>query len=77
MLNKVSNILLSILPENAPEITEETLLRYDLGLNSFDLVNLVKKMEEEFQVAFKGSKVLRLQSVGDVIEYIESQQKSA
>ena len=42
----------------------------DLGADSLDMVELVMAMEEEFDIEFADEDVEKLQSVEDLVEYI-------
>ena len=47
----------------------------DLGADSLDTVELVMALEEEFGIEVPDEQAEKLQSVGDVIKYIEDAQK--
>lgn len=58
------------------EVTNEASFVDDLGADSLDTVELVMALEEEFGQEIPDEEAEKLQSVGDVIKYIEeSQQK--
>ena len=58
------------------EVTPEASFIEDLGADSLDTVELVMALEEEFGQEIPDEEAEKLQSVGDVIKYIEdSQQK--
>jgi len=47
----------------------------DLGADSLDTVELVMALEEEFGIEVPDEQAEKLQSVGDVIKYVEEAQK--
>lgn len=47
-------------------------LREDVGLNSLDAIELIFKVEEEFDIAIPDSDLQQLVTVGDLIDYIDS-----
>ena len=47
----------------------------DLGADSLDTVELVMALEEEFTIEVPDEEAEKLQSVGDVIKYIEEHAK--
>ena len=47
----------------------------DLGADSLDTVELVMALEEEFGIEVPDEQAEKLQSVGDVIKYVEESQK--
>jgi acyl carrier protein len=52
-------------------ITEESLLREDLGLDSLGTVDLVIQLEEEFEISIETEDLTSLRTVGDLILLIE------
>jgi len=71
MLEKLRKIIcefVDIAPEN---ITENTNIRKDLGLNSLELVNLAVEIEEEFDVEIPDEAASGLETVADAIKIIE------
>ncbi len=76
---RVKQIIVNQLNVNEEQITREASFLDDLGADSLDTVELIMAFEEEFKNEIKGeipeSDAEKLQTVGDVIAYIE--QKSA
>ena len=57
------------------DIKAESTFIDDLGADSLDTVELVMALEEEFGIEVPDEQAEKLQSVGDVIKYIEDQQQ--
>jgi acyl carrier protein len=73
---KVKDIIVEQLGVNPDQVTPEAKFIEDLGADSLDTVELVMALEEEFGQEIPDEEAEKLQSVGDVIKYIEdSQQK--
>jgi acyl carrier protein len=53
------------------QITRETHIVNDLGADSLDVVELVMELEEEFDISIPEDAVEKLQTVGQVIDFIE------
>ena len=72
MNEKVKSLIASTLdiPEN--KINDKTNLVKDLELESLDLVDLVVAFEEEFGVEILDKDIKNLQTVEDIVNYIES-----
>ena len=70
MLEKLSDILAEYLGEKV-EITPETVLLSDLGISSFDLIQFICTLEEEFNVEISDRELRNFKTVGDVISFIE------
>ena len=59
----------------ADQVTPDAKFIEDLGADSLDTVELVMALEEEFGHEIPDEQAEKLQSVGDVIKYIEDMQK--
>lgn len=59
------------LKQDVNMITPEHALRDDLGLNSLDAIELMFKIEEEFDLSIPDEDMQKLATVGDVITYLE------
>ena len=72
MNEKVKSLIASTLdiPEN--KINDKTNLVKDLELESLDLVDLVAAFEDEFKVEILDKDIKNLQTVEDIVNYIES-----
>ena len=60
---------------NAGQVTLDAKFIEDLGADSLDRVELVMALEEEFGNEIPDEQAEKLQSVGDVIKYIEDLQQ--
>jgi acyl carrier protein len=72
---RVKEIIVDQLGVNADQVTLEAKFIEDLGADSLDTVELVMALEEEFGQEIPDDEAEKLQSVGDVIKYIEENQK--
>ncbi len=54
------------------EIKPESRLVDDLHADSLNIVELVLRMEEQFEIEIPDDDMPKLQTVGDIVEYIES-----
>ncbi len=72
--DRVKDIIVDQLGVNADQVTPEAKFVEDLGADSLDTVELVMAFEEEFDIEVPDEEAEKLQSVGDVISYINSQQ---
>lgn len=72
---RVKQIIVNQLNVNEEQITREASFLDDLGADSLDTVELIMAFEEEFKNEIKGeipeADAEKLQTVGDVISYIE------
>ena len=68
---RVKEIVCEQLGVSADEVTPEASFIEDLGADSLDIVELVMAFEEEFSVEVPDEDAEKLQTVGDVVKYIE------
>ena len=75
MLERLKKLICQYADIAPEEITGETNIRSDLGLNSLELVNLAVAIEDEFDVEIPDRAVAGIETVDDVIdllkEYVE------
>ncbi len=71
MIERIKEIICDYTGKPNIEITEASLIRSDLGLSSYDLVQLVCKIEDEFDVEVPDKYINSLKTIGDVIKFIE------
>ena len=72
---KVKQIIVEQLGVDEGEVTSSASFVDDLGADSLDTVELVMALEEEFGHEIPDEQAEKLQSVGDVIKYIEDLQQ--
>jgi len=73
MLDKLTAIIREYMDDNSIEITENTILIADLGLSSFDLVQLASIVEDELDVEIPDRMIKTFKTVGDVIAFLDKQ----
>jgi len=71
---RVKDIIVEQLGVNPDQVTPDAKFIEDLGADSLDTVELVMALEEEFGSEIPEEQAEKLQSVGDVIKYIEDLQ---
>lgn len=71
MLERIKKVICEYADIKADNITEETNMRTELGLNSLELVNLAVAIEDEFDVEIPDREALGIETVGDTIKLIE------
>jgi acyl carrier protein len=74
---RVKDIIVEQLGVNAEQVTPSARFIEDLNADSLDTVELIMAFEEEFGVEVPDEEAEKLQSVGDVIRYIEEKTESA
>ena len=74
LADRISKIIVEQLGVNEDQVKPEAKFIEDLGADSLDTVELVMALEEEFGTEIPDEEAEKLQSVGDVIKFIEDTQ---
>ena len=72
MFDKLKDILAEELQIDADEITADSELSADLGINSIELADLVMLCEEKFNLTIEDEELSKFITVGDVANYLEA-----
>jgi acyl carrier protein len=72
--DRISKIIVEQLGVNEDQVKPEAKFIEDLGADSLDTVELVMALEEEFGTEIPDEDAEKLQSVGDVIKFVEDTQ---
>ena len=72
---RVKDIVVEQLGVKPEQVTPQAKFIEDLGADSLDTVELVMALEEEFGIEVPDEQAEKLQSVGDVIKYVEENKK--
>lgn len=70
MFEKVKAVIEEKLNAEGVEITEATNFKEDLNADSLDLFELVMALEDEFGTEIPSEDLEKLETVGDVLEYL-------
>jgi acyl carrier protein len=71
IFEKVRAILAGQLDLEEDDITLDSCLVDDLGVDSLDLVDLVMNLEDEFDTEIPDEAIDGIKTVGDIVRYIE------
>jgi len=72
---KVKSIIVDKLGVDSKEVNNESSFTNDLGADSLDTVELIMEFEKEFNIAIPDDQAEKISTVGQAIEYIESNTK--
>ncbi|MBR4230959.1 MAG: acyl carrier protein [Bacilli bacterium] len=72
MKNEIIELISKTLGISKKKITEKTNLTADLDVESLDLVSLVVAFEQKYNIEIPDQDIKNLQTVEDIIKYIES-----
>ena len=72
--DRINKIIVEQLGVNEDQVKPEAKFIEDLGADSLDTVELVMALEEKFETEIPDEDAEKLQSVGDVIKFIEDTQ---
>ena len=71
---RVKAIIVDKLGVSDAEVTPEATFQQDLGDDSLDTVELIKKNKKEFGISIPDDQSEKIQTVGDAIKFIEDAQ---
>ena len=75
ILEKIKDIMEEELGKDRNEVTLESDIIKDLGLDSLDIVTLIMAVEDEYGFTADDDEIAALKTVGDVVNYIEKRTK--
>jgi len=70
---RVKKIIVDKLGVDENDVTPESNFIQDLGADSLDTVELIMEFEKEFDVSIPDEQAEKIQTVGQAVEYLESQ----
>lgn len=74
MFEKMQELIADGLGVDKEKVTETASFKEDLQADSLDLFELVMSLEEEFGVEIPSDDLNNIETVGDVMKYIENKQ---
>lgn len=69
--DRVVDILVTQLGADRATVTRDTKVMLDLQADSLDIVELIMAFEEEFQLEIPDADAEKLETVGNIVDYIE------
>jgi acyl carrier protein len=69
---RVKSIIVQQLGVDPEKVTRDASLTNDLGADSLDLVELTMAIEEEFGIEIPDEEVAKIQTVGDIVGYVQT-----
>ena len=72
MYEKFVDLLVDELQIDRDDITMDSELSNDLGINSIELADLVMLCEEKFDIEINDEDIRKFTTVSDVVNYLES-----
>ena len=74
IFEKVKVIVVEQLGVEEEKVTKEATFVDDLAADSLDIVELVMRIEEKFDIEIDDSEAEKIVTIGDVVEYIKNNQ---
>ena len=71
MFEKVKSILVQSIGKRAEKISMDTVILSELGMNSFELVQLIAKIEDELDIEIEDEALKSFVTIGDVVRYLD------
>ncbi len=71
MYEKIKALLVEELQVDADDITPDSKLSTDLGINSIELADLIMLCEDKFGIEIRDEDIHKFVTVGGVVKYLE------
>jgi len=71
IFEKIRDIIVDQLGVDEDEVTTEANIQDDLGADSLDVVDLIRTIEDEYDLSIPDEAVEEIKTVGDIVNYIE------
>ncbi|MBC7766019.1 MAG: acyl carrier protein [Hyphomonadaceae bacterium] len=72
VFEKIRAVIVDQLGVDEDEVTMEASFLDDLGADSLDIAELAMAMEEEFELQISDGEIDKIQTVGDVVNYVKA-----
>lgn len=72
MFDRLAKIIVEYADAEIEDIKPDTNIRSDLGIDSYELINLVGAIEKEFNISVSDREIVNLITPEDIIKYIEA-----
>ena len=72
LFEEMREVIAEELEVSKEEISRESQIVDDLGADSLDVVELIMRMEEKFSVEIPDEDAEKMQTVGDVLAFLEA-----
>lgn len=69
---KVKEIIVELLGAEESKVTDNASFTTDLGADSLETVDLIMKLEQEFDIEIPEDKANTITTVGDAISYVQA-----
>ena len=73
MLEKLTTIIHEYKADKSIIVSEDTIIKEDLDMSSFDLIQLACAVEDEFDIEIPDRAIKDFKTIADVISFIEEQ----
>ncbi|MDF1882631.1 acyl carrier protein [Sulfurimonas sp. SAG-AH-194-C21] len=72
LIDDIKEVVVEQLSVDVKEVKEDAKFVEDLGADSLDVVELVMALEEKFDIEIPDDEAEKIQTVADVVAYVES-----
>ncbi|WP_024787133.1 MULTISPECIES: acyl carrier protein [unclassified Lebetimonas] len=76
LFDEVKEVIVEQLNVSPEEVKPEARFVEDLGADSLDVVEMIMALEEKFEIEIPDSEAEKIQTVQDVVDYIEKAKNS-
>lgn len=77
MFEEVKNVIVEALNVSENEVSLNSNMRDDLGIDSLDAAELIMELEDQFGLKIEEEEASKFATVKDIVEYIEEAKQKA
>lgn len=74
MLQQIKEIIAEYVEFDTVQINENTNIRSDIKINSYDFANIIIAVEDEYNITISERDAVQFQVIGDLLKYVENAQ---
>lgn len=74
MIDQILEIISDFVEIDLNEINADSKMRSDIGLNSFDLVNVAVEIEKEYGIVIPDTEIASIKTLGNLVDLVAEKQ---
>ena len=72
MLEKLNKIIREYKGDKTVNLTPDMVIRQDLGMSSFDLIQLISEIEDDFDIEIPDEAIRNFKTIADILDFLEA-----
>lgn len=72
MLERLNKIIREYKGDKTVNLTPDMVIKQDLGMSSFDLIQLACEIEDDFDIEIPDEAIRNFKTIADIIDFLEA-----